>query len=253
LASYQSYVICTCPRSGSTLLCRLLAATGTAGNPDSYFHSPSLNDWWDDLALPPTRPQSEVEMLGTIFAAAREQGTTNTGIFGLRLQRHSFDFFIEKTGVLFPGLSSDAERFEAAFGATLFIYLTRENKLEQAISYVKASQTGLWHQAPDGTELERLSAPQEPVYDGGKIAQHLNELTALDEGWRDWFTQESINAMRITYEELSADPTTVLATILEQLGLDAATAKGIDPGVAKLADAISRNWAERFLAEQVTG
>lgn len=232
------------------MLCRLLAATGIAGNPESYFHNSSLTDWWDDLALPPVWPESEIEMLHTIFATAREQGTANTGIFGLRLQRHSFNFFIEKTGALFPGLNNDAERFEAAFGDTLFIYLTRENKLEQAISYVKASQTGLWHQAPDGTELERLSAPNEPVYDAEEIAQHLEELTALDEGWRDWFTQESFNPLRITYEELSADPTDVLATILGQLGLDSSAAKGIDSGVAKLADAVSRNWVERFLAER---
>ena len=32
-----SYLICTTPRSGSTLLCELLADTGIAGRPDEYF------------------------------------------------------------------------------------------------------------------------------------------------------------------------------------------------------------------------
>ncbi|MBT6203829.1 MAG: sulfotransferase, partial [Rhodospirillaceae bacterium] len=44
MARYQSYVICTSPRSGSTLLCSLLAATGLAGNPCSHFHDPSISE-----------------------------------------------------------------------------------------------------------------------------------------------------------------------------------------------------------------
>ncbi|HBF29284.1 Stf0 family sulfotransferase, partial [Rhizobium sp.] len=31
MAKFSSYVICTSPRSGSTLLCKLLAATGISG------------------------------------------------------------------------------------------------------------------------------------------------------------------------------------------------------------------------------
>ena len=33
----KSYVVCATPRSGSTLLCALLAGTGVAGNPEEYF------------------------------------------------------------------------------------------------------------------------------------------------------------------------------------------------------------------------
>ena len=37
---------------------------------------------------------------------------------------------------------------------------SRENKLAQAVSLIKAEQTGLWHIAPDGTELERVAHQQ---------------------------------------------------------------------------------------------
>ncbi|MEM1201062.1 MAG: Stf0 family sulfotransferase, partial [Pseudomonadota bacterium] len=33
MAGFDAYVICTSPRSGSTLLCKLLAPTGIAGKP----------------------------------------------------------------------------------------------------------------------------------------------------------------------------------------------------------------------------
>ena len=186
MAKYDSYIICTSPRSGSTLLCKLLAATGVAGNPDSYFHRPSISEWLADLGLTRKPSAPEREPLEEIFRAAIAKGTLD-GVFGLRLQRHSFAFFTEKLAVLYPEHSNDVERLQAAFGRTLFVHLTRRDKVAQAVSYVKAQQTGLWHAAPDGTELERLSPPREPAYDASEIRTCLEEVTAHDHGWERWF------------------------------------------------------------------
>ena len=248
MANYQSYVICSTPRSGSTLLCKLLAATGKSGDPESHFHSSSVSDWLIDFDLDPKDPAAERDVLSAIFDAARERGTGNTGIFGLRLQRKSFSFLIQQMSILHPGFSTDLERFQAAFGDTLFIYVSRTNKLEQAISLVTATQTGLWHMAPDGVELERLSEPKEPVYDANEIASQLAELTTLDKEWEDWFIGEKLDPLRIAYDELSDDPVAMLIRILDRLDLDRGLATGIRPAVAKLADATSRRWMERFLS-----
>jgi LPS sulfotransferase NodH len=150
---------------------------------------------------------------------------------------------------LHPGLPDDLARFQAAFGSTLFIHLTRANKLEQAISYVKASQTGLWHKSPDGTELERLSAPKDPVYDAEAIAGHMAEMAAWDREWNDWFARARITPVRLNYDALSADPSGTLAKILDTLGLATGSAQSIVPAVAKLADATSCDWAKRFAKE----
>jgi len=232
------------------LLCKLLIAAGNAGQPESHFHDPSISEWLSYYDLIPNESATEREVLAAIYDAARAEGTNNTGVFGLRLQRHSFDFFMRQTDILYPGHSSDLGRFRAAFGETLFIHLSRANKLEQAVSYVKASQTGLWHMAPDGTELERLSEPQEPVYDAEEIASQLKSLRAQDKAWEEWFVQENISPLRILYDDLSADPIAVLVRILEALGLDREAASGVSPPVAKLSDDTNRRWVERFLAEQ---
>lgn len=247
---YRSYVICTNPRSGSTLLCKLLAATGKAGNPQSYFHNPSVSDWLHDFGLASINVTQKRDVLRAIFDVAIERGTCNTNFFGLRLQGKSVDFLIQQMRELSHGYSGDLELFQSVFGTTLFIHLTRVNKLDQAISLVKANQTGLWHMAPDGTELERLSAPQEPAYNADDITKKMFEMKALDKKWDDLFEAEKIDLMRITYEELSADPTAVLAQILDHLGLDRKLAAGIVPATAKLADAVNRNWAKRYLAEK---
>jgi len=250
MALYDSYVICTSLRSGSTLLCLMLAATEVAGNPASWFHEPSIDAWLEEFNLPADPALSEREVLASIFRAAIAKGSLDTGMFGLRLQRHSFAFFSRKLAILHPDHPSDLQRFEAAFGKTLFIYLSRRDKIGQAISYVRAQQSGLWHMAPDGSELERLSPPREPVYDGDEIRDCLMTMQAYDQGWEDWFKAERIEPVRITYEELSADPGETLRLVMGRLALDPEIANEITPGVKKLADETSRDWATRFAHEQ---
>lgn len=245
----DSYVICTSPRSGSTLLCRLLSQTGVAGHPDSYFHEPSLEAWLEDYDLPRNHAAPERELLSSVFQAAIAEGSRDTGVFGLRLQWHSFDFFTEKLAVLHPELPCDTQRLAAAFGRTSFIHLTRSDKLLQAVSYVKADQSGLWHMSSDGTELERLTPPRAPTYDGNRIRHELEQFVAYDRDWNAWFIREQISPLRITYEALSDTPQETLRKVLDYLGLDCESANGVEPDVAKLADNSSREWADCFRKE----
>ncbi|NNF77575.1 MAG: sulfotransferase [Rhizobiales bacterium] len=252
MAQYAAYVICTSPRSGSTLLCKLLAATGVAGKPGSYFHDGSVAAWLGYYDLTPDEAATEREVLADIFAAAIAEGSAGTGMFGLRLQRHSFDFFSRKLALLHPDHPTERERFQAAFGRTAFVHLTRRDKIEQAVSCVKAQQTGLWHAAPDGTELERLSAPQAPAYAPDEISACVEEMTAYDHQWESWFEAQSLQPLRITYEALSAAPGETLKCVLQHLGLNRETARGVEPGVAKLADEISKDWVARFRSEEAS-
>ena len=202
--------------------------------------------------LTPDNTKTERELLSVVFKAASSRGTGRTGIFGLRLQRHSFEYFMQKLHVLVPICSNDQDRIQEVFGRTLFVHLTRQNKLEQAISYVIASQTGLWHKAPNGQELERLSAPQEPVYNAELIQQYMTELAEMDQGWISWFANEGITPLRINYEDLSENPLAVTAKLLDKLGLDKELAIGLELPVAKLADNTNSQWALRFCSDNGT-
>ena len=139
----KSYVICTSPRSGSTMLCKLLAATKIAGNPGSHFHEPSIDAWLEHYDLDATEFTSRREVLDGILGAAKAHGKGETDVFGLRLQRGSFAFFMDQLQFMYPDSPSDEERIQKAFGPTLLIYLVRNDKLGQAISYIRAQQTGL--------------------------------------------------------------------------------------------------------------
>jgi len=248
MSNYQSYFICTSPRSGSTLLCRLLKASGVAGDPRSYFHENSIAEWQTELGLSLATNGPEQGILSTVFQAVREQSADGTGLCGVRLQRFSSGFFFQKLAVLQPMLSSDRSRLEAEFGPTLFIYLTRADKVQQAVSYVKAQQTGLWHRAPDGTELERLSPPQDPVYDRTALQETHDLFLKHDRDWLDWFRSEGISPYRISYDQLSEDPTGTLRGLLQALGKDPGAAQGVDPGIAKLSDKTNTDWIRQLKA-----
>ena len=246
MADYDAYVICTSPRSGSTLLCGLLAATGVAGQPESYFHSPSVESWARGVGLPREAGVPDLDFLRSVFAAVLRAGTGETGMFGLRLQRHSVAFFFEQLALLYPDRDTDIARLRAAFGRVLFIHLTRADKVEQAVSYVRARQSGLWHRAADGTDLERLTPVGEPGYDGAELRARYAEMVRYDQDWEDWFDAMGIAPLRIGYDALAEEPTRFLRVILRELGVDEGAASHVTPGVAKLADETSLEWAKRL-------
>jgi len=245
----SAYVICTAPRSGSTLLCMLLAATGVAGDPKSYFHVASVDRWAESLGIEPDPSLSERARLAKVFAGARVAGRSGTAVFGLRLQAHSLTFFRDQLALLYPDAPDDRARLRSAFGPTRFLSLHRTNKIDQAVSHLMAKQTGVWHVAADGREIERLAPPTEPVYDAAAIRRGIAQLEAWDSLWESWFAREGITPLRIDYDALADDPRKTVQGVLEDLGRDPSTASGLAVPTLKLADATNREWARRFRSE----
>lgn len=242
----RSYIICGTPRTGSTLLCGLLASTRVAGSPDSYFMRNLDPIWAEQWKLPKREGRSEAEYSAAYLRAVIAAGKGDTDVFGLRLMRENLADLTAMIDRVFPDRGSDKDRLEAAFGSILYVHLAREDKLAQAVSLVKAEQTGLWHIAPDGSEIERLSSPREPEYDFDRIAAELKTLEDYDAAWTTWFDQQRITPLRIGYESLSADPASAVKNICEALRVSAPAADHLQPGVGKLANAVSEEWMRRF-------
>jgi LPS sulfotransferase NodH len=242
----DSYIICATPRTGSTLLCDLLASTKVAGKPDSYFMSDMDPVWAKQLGLPVRDALSDADYGAAYLKAAMTAGTGQTGIFGFRLMRRDLGDLSALVDAVFPGLPSDKDRLQAAFGEILYIHLARDDKLAQAVSMIKAEQTGLWHVAPDGSELERLAPSKAPQYDFDRIASKLAQLEQYDAAWRSWFDAQGIEPLRVGYESLSANPAGAVARICKTLGVPEPAPDSLKPGVAKLADAISLEWMRNF-------
>jgi trehalose 2-sulfotransferase len=243
---FDGYIICGTPRTGSTLLCDLLASTKRTGNPDSFYRRQSISWWAEEWNLSKPGSMSAHEFDVAYLNAAIKAGKGGTGIFGLRLMRENLGELSAILDRIYPALSSDKARLERAFGNILYLHLSREDKLAQAVSLVKAEQTGLWHVAPDGTEIERVAPPQDPQYDFVRIRGEVRELEQYDVAWNAWFEEQGIAPLRLGYEELSANPAATLIRICDALGVAAPKVADVRPGVAKLADATSLDWMRRY-------
>ncbi len=242
----KSYIICGTPRSGSTLLCDLLAATNVAGAPDSFFMRDVDPVWAQVWGLPARGDRSDAAFGAAYLAAAIKAGTAATGVFGLRLMRENLGELLGMIDAVYPGQASDVAGLRAAFGAVLFVHLSRADKLAQAVSLIKAEQSGLWHIGPDGAEVERLSPPQQPQYDFARIRAVVAKLQAFDAAWQHWFAAQGIAPLRIGYDSLAADAVAEVARICAALGVAEPARGSLQPGVAKLADAVSADWMRQY-------
>ena len=244
----RSYIICATPRSGSTLLCDLLAGSGVAGRPASFYRRESIGSWAQRLGVPISEGTDNELFERRYLEAIRREGTAGTDLFGLRLMWPSLAELNGKLDQLFPGLSDDRARLEAAFGSTLYLHLTRADKVAQAVSRLRAEQSGLWHLDADGGERERSGPPAAPAYDAVAIEGFVSEAVDHDAAWRRWFAAQGIAPMPLSYEELSAAPQTVLADVLVALGQDRAAASRAKVRSSRMADAESADWAARYRA-----
>jgi LPS sulfotransferase NodH len=242
---YDALIICATPRSGTTLLCDLLAEAGVTGRPDSFYRRQSISDFAAELGVA-GGPDFERRYLAAIIAAGRG----GTDLFSMRVMWPSLPEMSQKLAGLFPAETTDAGRMTAAFGTPLYLFIERQDKVAQAISRIKAEQSGLWHRAADGSVREQGGEYRAPKYDAAAIEASIAESTAHVAEWRRWFAREAIVPIELSYEQLSADPAAAIAGLLSALGRDPGIASRISPRTARLADAQSREWAERFARER---
>lgn len=248
-AKIQSYIICGTPRSGSTLICEMLAASGVAGRPNSYFRPQDIAWWAEKWGVSLVDGIETPDFDRAYLDAMRREGSAGTGILGLRIMYSSLVEAERRLNRAAGGERGAAEALDEAFGPLLYIHLSRQDKLGQAVSLARAEQTGLWHLRADGSVLEGGDVQPEPRYDGPRIAGILGELERDDAAWSEYFARHALKPMRLTYEGVTADPQKALGGILGRLGLDPAVAETLPTPTAKMADGLSAEWVARFQRE----
>ncbi len=226
------------------MLCDLMAATGVLGRPASYYRPESIPDWSDRLGVDTVVSNADFER--AYLAAIQEHGTDASGMFGLRVMWDTIEGLIDRLSPIFTEERSDVALFETAFGKSVYLHLMREDKVAQAVSLVRAEQSGLWHLASDGSVRQGARNPKPNRYDAIAIEKEVAALTRDETAWQNWFTAQNIPPVPITYEELATNPQSVMATILSAIGKDTSIAQTIEPITAKLADAESQSWIEKF-------
>jgi LPS sulfotransferase NodH len=244
----DSYFVGGTPRTGSSLLLGLLESTGVAGHPQAYFREPDEPLWADRWQVP--RFADGGFDYADYVRAALAAGRTGNGVFGAKLMWGTLDEVLAKLGRVYPDLAGEAVRLlEWAFGRTRFVYLRRADVVAQAVSWLRAEQTGTWYIGGNGEIGGDAGTGRAPSFDAGRIGQLIQVIGEHNAAWEAWFASSGVQPHRVSYEELDADTAGVTRGILDFLGLDVPDERVIVPRHQRQADELSGRWIERYRLE----
>ena len=222
----RSYLVCSLPRSGSSLLCELLGATGVAGAPAEFFHPDkmaALRERWGATTL----EQYVRELL------ARK--TSPNGVFGAKAHWGQYQ----------PAFGETDPR--TVFPDARVVFITRRDRLRQAISWVRALQTRKW------ADQDRPMVERPAVFDNEDITARLMRIDREEEAWEALFERYGIVPQRVVYEDFVETRDATVRAVLEALGVEAPSDLHLPPPVlGRQADELSDEWVERYLAESAT-
>ena len=237
MAGAWSYLVCGTPRTGSTLLCSLLASTGVAGRPESYFREPDEQTWARRLGVP---VDSDGSFDYLAFArAVRDAGSTPNGVFAARVMWGTMPRIVAG---LDPTAARDLDALTAAFGPLRFVHLRRYDVVGQAVSWARAEQTGCWQHGDRATASPRADLDQ--------IDDLVRTIAEHDAGWRGWFDRQGVEPWRVRYEDVVADPDRAARELLGQLGVEPPAGWRPDPPHRRQADEVNADWDRRYRARR---
>jgi LPS sulfotransferase NodH len=235
-----SYFICGTARSGSSFFGGALRKTHVAGSPDEYFEQRHFSRWCEQWGVSTFEEQLQ---------KALQEATTANGVCGITTHKDGFlEYFVRRLEELPQcrgrGLSAP-EVVANVFPNLHYIWLTRRNKVRQAVSLWKATQTGHWV----GKWQRKSASP--PVYDYKKIDAQLQLLVKAEAGWQEYFTSAQVRPLTVVYEDFVVEYDETIRRVLRYLGLEEQS-KGnwAKPLMNKQADAESERWVQRYHAEK---
>ncbi len=235
----KSYIICSLPRSGSTLLGAALAKTGLAGNPREYFKKDTLAVMNSRFGLPADAPLSQ--SVEKVVVTTR----TSNGVFGQKVMWNHLEELV-------AGLTANDAHLRNLpiqnlvakfFQKPKLIFIRRENRIKQAISYSKAMQSDVWHKF-QGTEAEEKFLS----FDYCQIKTVLNNIERQEQQWKKFLQDGNFEYYETTYETLVGDFEKTMTEILEFLGLHSQEIPSLDDlGFFPTRSEINSRWESRYL------
>jgi trehalose 2-sulfotransferase len=214
------YAVCALPRSGSSLLCELLFGTGLAGAPAEYF---------DRALMKQFRARWGVTTFDDYLGALLARKTGPNGVFGFKA--HFFQL-----AEAFPDGSLDR-----ALPSLRRIYITRRDRLRQAISWARAIQSGKW-------ASDHIVKGERPVvFRREQIDRLLAGISHREHRWEAFFAASGSAPLRIDYEDLVASPDETVVGVLRHIGVEGSERARIgSPTLRRQADEVTEDWASRY-------
>ncbi len=234
-----SLIIAATQRSGSTLLGRILELTDVVGKPREWLQNTDMEERTRAYNLTPGTGYAEI-----VREIVRREHS-HAGVFALKIMWDTMDAFLDIIHKEHPETRSfeDSKIIQDYFPRPKFVFLQREDKLRQAISFVKSLQTNEWIAERETEHLNQTHL----VFDYIAISEALAKFETEDRLWRQFLTASNFDFVEVTYEELQSDPQRVIRRIFEHLGLSVSRVPGLsETGMRVMADTTNKEWHQRY-------
>lgn len=243
MQSRKHFLLCTTPRSGSTLLCSLLSDTGVAG----MRSAPRVGH---EYALELVGRRDQRRDFGPLDRAGLERflldafdrSRTPNGVAGFKLMWNQVRRLALKLGYSAKSQAFGFHDLAKLIPKTTgFIWLTRRERLRQAVSLVKAVQSQCWFSA----EQERFTGFC--VFDYVALKKTVQMLEEHDAMWREFFERNAIQPLEVVYEDVVHHRVAQVQRIAGFVGFPAPSASEIgDVMYRRQSEALNDLWVERF-------
>ncbi len=242
-----SFLICATPHNGSTLLCEALKNTGLAGWPEEYFEDMKHTAIAEQLAEysqfthEPNLPiqsgsATYVEYLTRVLTV----GSTSNGVFGAKIMWSYFDDFICGLRQI-PTYKEKPVRdlLSSVFPNLHYIWVTRRDKVQQAISFWQAFQRRTWQ--------SNGSVPRKLVFNFEVIDHLLQQIMADELDWLRYFDVCGIEPYTVVYEDLVETYEGTVRNVLKHLQIAIPENRVLTKRwVERQTDAVAEEWGRRY-------
>lgn len=223
------YLILASPRSGSTLVGRVLHATGMAGDPLEFFSPYVLND-------ERKRRGNEDLTYNELIKLAERESKEAGDAFGIHLHLSQFIDAYGKKGIL----NKDMEDFLKSFDK--IIWTRRRNRIRQAISWAVARRTRAF------TSEEKAKPFSGNEITATEIINALKLISVNDSGWKEIILRLQLPHIQVWYEDVVQDYYGSFQKILNHLEINDKVSEIPEPPIQKQATQINDRLAARFAA-----
>ena len=245
----KSYRIWFSQRNGSTLLCKALADTGITGIPNEYItlmESGSLCEKY--------KVQTYPELRQKIW----DLGTTPNGVFGIKHTMHTsinekiITELKDLQGIKREVAIDEEELLSDIFPNCKHIYLTRRNKIRQAVSWWKAIKDNVWHLSSGQEQLDEAEF-YEQHYDFAALSHLFNEATLRECAMQEYYAKYAIKSLTVVYEDFIGDFKNTIQQIVDFLEIPYDSLNIPEMHFKKTATSNSEKWVQRFRADLQKG
>lgn len=210
----KRYAILSSPRSGSTLLGRMLFETKVAGDPLEYFNRNLLRIQRETLRKPAL---SSLQLLNLM----EPRRTSPNGMFGMKMHYQQFLAAYQSDFV-------DDKMLRFLRAQHSLIWIRRRDRLRQAISYAIAIKSNAWSSEEPTTDTA-ISVNMPDCVDC------LREICWDDLAWNHLIDTAGLNVHVVWYEDLITNYEPVSRDVLRHLGLDQEVGKIPPPPISRQA------------------